>query len=358
MTVENNDIPKIKASNTKKEMIEAFNLLKQKYEERAKTELKPEKNQKIKKEKEVVQIADKITSDSVIKRVNDLKMEIAEALSGIAFKLEEETERYNKIKEAIEVKNKELQEIFEINESAFALAALIEAQKQKKIEFENEMEQRKKIIEDEINNTKTHWEKETQEYLDKLKEQKKEDEKIRKRQKEEFEYNFNREQEQKKRKLKDEIEDLKKELKNRKEDFEKEVLEKENDLLQRDLAVSEREKVMADLQSKVNAFPKELENKVNQSVKEITDVLKAEAKKNEELLIKGFEGEKNVLMTKIESLEKVTEVQKKQIDTLSRQLENAYGKVQDIAVQAVSSSQSYNITAPYPKETSVEPDKS
>ena len=356
MTIENNDIPKIKASNTKKDMLEAFNLLKQKYQERAKTELLVFfwVTELV---AEIVQIADRMTSDSVIKRVNDLKMEIGEALSDVAVKLEEETGRYNKVKEAIEVKNKELQEIFEIDESAFALAALLEAQKQKKLEFENEMEQGKKILEDEINNTKAHWGKEKQEYLEQLKEQKKEDEKIRKRQKEEFEYNFNREQEQKKRKFKDEIEDLKKELKNRKEDFEKEVLEKENDLLQRDLAVSEREKVMADLQSKVNAFPKELENKINQSVKEITDVLKAEAKKNEELLVKGFEGEKNVLMTKIESLEKVAEVQKKQIDTLSRQLENAYGKVQDIAVQAVASSQSYNITAPYPKDTSIKSDK-
>jgi hypothetical protein len=358
MTAKNDDLPKIKASNTKKEMLEAFNLLKQKFQEKSETEMKPEKEKRARKEQEIVQIADIVASDSVVKRVNDLKVEIGTSLSDITGKLEEETERYNKIKEAIDIKNKELQELFEIDNSAFTLAALLESQKQKKLEFESEIEQRKKLIEDEINLTKAQWEKEKKEYLDQLEEQKKENEKIRKRQKEEYEYNFNREQEQKKSKLKDEIEQLTKNLEKKKEDFEKKVLEKEDELLQRDLAISEREKIVGDLHKRVDAFPKELETKVNQAVKEATDALKADAKKNEELIVKGFEGEKNVLMTKIESLEKVVDVQKKQIETLSKQLENAYSKVQDIAVKAVAGSQNYNITGPYSKDMAKDHDKS
>lgn len=346
MVEKKEDVPKISLSNTKKEMLEAFNLLKEKFKEKSKAELKPEKIKEAKKEKEVTYIADKVASESAIKRISELKLELGNALSIIAGKLEEENEKYNKIKEAINLKNKELNEIFEIENSAYALAALMEAQKQKKDEFEYEMQQRKINLEEEIDQKRADWEKEKRQYYDLLKEQKVEDEKLKKRENEEYVYQFNRDKEHKKQKLKDEIDNLTKELEARKEEFEKQISEKENDLLQRDLAVSEREKAMADLQKRVDAFPLELESNINKAVEEARKAVTADAQKNEELIVKGFQGEKNVLVTKIESLEKVVAEQRKQLDTLSEQLENAYGKVQDIAVKAVSSSQIHNIPAP------------
>ena len=151
---------------------------------------------------------------------------------------------------------------------------------------------------------------------------------------------------------------MEKELQHKKDEFEKQIAERENDLLQRDLAVSEREKAMNDLQKRVDAFPAELESNVTKAVQEATETLKADAKRNEEFIIKGFQGEKNVLMTKIESLEKVVAEQKGQIDTLSKQLENAYGKVQDIAVKAVSGFQIQTTTATEKKPTYQGHDKS
>lgn len=46
-----NEIPDISMANTKKEMLQAYQQLKEKLEAQAKTELKPEKEQKAKKEK-------------------------------------------------------------------------------------------------------------------------------------------------------------------------------------------------------------------------------------------------------------------------------------------------------------------
>ncbi|MDP2107331.1 MAG: hypothetical protein Q8J76_15140, partial [Desulfobulbaceae bacterium] len=48
-------------------------------------------------------------------------------------------------------------------------------------------------------------------------------------------------------------------------------------------------------------------------------------------------GEKNVLAARIEAFERQVTEQKKQIDQFSSQIEKAYGKVQDIAIKAVSS---------------------
>lgn len=75
---------------------------------------------------------------------------------------------------------------------------------------------------------------------------------------------------------------------------------------------------------------------MDRAIAETTERLENEAKKNEQLLKKEFEGEKNVLQTKIDSLEKLVADQQKHIDTLSKQMDTAYGKVQEIAVKAVS----------------------
>jgi hypothetical protein len=339
MMTNDKKIPKIAPSNTKKEMLEAFNRLKTKYEEQAKAQLKPEKVKAEKIENETIRIADTVTTDNIIKRGDNLKSEIIHSLTDITNKLQEETERYRKVKEAIAVKDKELNELFEIEKSAFTLAALLETHKQKSAEFEEKMAQEQATFQDEMENKREEWGKEKQWYLASFKEQQAEDQKKRQREKEEYEYNYKREKEQKKRKLEDELAQIAKEIEMNSEDFEKQVSTKEDELNQREIKVSEKEKLLEGLQQKVDAFPKELESAVNKAIKETTDTLLAEAKKNEQLLIRQYEGEKNVLSTKIESLEKVVSNQIIQIETLSKQLENSYGKVQDIAVKAVASTQ-------------------
>jgi chromosome segregation ATPase len=288
---------------------------------------------------QTVQAADAIAAEPIIKRLSDLKTAVGKELSDVSAKLEEETSRYNQMKSAIELKERELKEIFEIERNAYSLAALMEAQKQRKEEFEAEMEERQDLLETDIQQTRQQWQKEKQQYLEDLKEQKKEDEKLRKREKEEYEYNFKREQELAKAKLADEIAALEKELQKKKADFELTVTTKETALQKRESEVAEREKDIDDLQAKVASFPQELEDRINRAVADAVNSVKQAAQKNEELLKKGYEGEQNVLQTRIEGLEKTVASQKQQLEGLTRQLEKAYEKVQDIAVKAVSRSQ-------------------
>jgi len=72
-------------------------------------------------------------------------------------------------------------------------------------------------------------------------------------------------------------------------------------------------------------------------VKEATDRLKLEAKNREELFRKEFEGERNVLATKNESLEKTCKDLIAANAKLAQQLETAYQKVQEIAEKTVES---------------------
>jgi|SRR5579859_5260403 len=121
--------------------------------------------------------------------------------------------------------------------------------------------------------------------------------KAQERAREDFNYAFKREQQAIKDKLTDEKLALEKEIKVRRETAEK-------DLAEREKVIGEKERELAELRAKATAFSKELENAVNHAVKETGDRLKLEAKNREDLLVKQFEGERNVLLARNEGLEK------------------------------------------------------
>ena len=72
-----------------------------------------------------------------------------------------------------------------------------------------------------------------------------------------------------------------------------------------------------------------------QAVKESSERIKLEAKNRDELLRKEFEGERNVLIARNESLEKASKDIVTANAKLAQQLEAAYQKVQDIAQKTV-----------------------
>jgi uncharacterized coiled-coil protein SlyX len=112
----------------------------------------------------------------------------------------------------------------------------------------------------------------------------------------------------------------------------------ESELKGREKVVVEKEEELNELRKKVSAFPKEMEMAVSKAVKETTEKLILEAKNREELVKKEFIGERNVLTTRIESLEKSVKEQNEQTAKLSQQLEKAYQQVQEIAVKTIEGS--------------------
>jgi len=318
-------------SNTKKEMLETYNALLKQLQEKREAELKPEKKIEEKKQKEVVKVAETLSSEGVVRDIGNLKLEIGKRLTHISDGLEEEVDKFKKIQKAIELKEGELTELYEIERSAETLAALIESQNQKRQEFESEMATRKEELNQEIRTVREGWEKEKKEHEAEVKERDAAEAKRRERENEEYGYDFKREQQLAKDKFEDEKAKTEKEIQLKKEHMEKELAERER-------AIAEKEEELNELRTKVTAFPKEMEEAVNKVVKETTERIALEAKNREELMRKEFDGERNVLTTRIESLEKTVKEQSGQIANLSGQLEKAYQKVQDIAVKSVEGS--------------------
>jgi len=322
------DHKKLTPTNTKQEMLQAYNALLKELEEKREGELKPEKKIEEKKIKEAVQVAESLTTEGVGKEIANLKLEIGKTLTRISDQLEGEVNRFVAIRNAISAKEKELAELYEIEKSAMSLAALIEAQNQKRQEFTAEMEEKKETLRQEIDSTRAAWEKEQEEHGTAIKERDAVEKKRQTREKEEFDYAFKREQQTVTDRFTYEKAKLEQELKDKKEQMEQE-------LTARETAIAAKEAELNDLRKQAAQFPKELDAAVNRAIKETSERLLMEAKSREELLKKEAEGERNVFKTRIESLEKTTKEQSERITALTKQLEAAYQKVQDIAVKTV-----------------------
>ena len=327
---------KLTMSNTKKEMLDAYHGLLKELKEKKESELKPEKKIEERKAKEVVAIADSLSTEGVEKGISNLRLEIGRMLTEISGRMEGEVNTFKGIQKAIDVKEKEFQEVFEIERSAETLVALIESQNLKRQEFESEMAKRKEELNEEIDTTRAEWEKEEKDYEAEIKKRDAEEKKRREREKEEFTYTFNREQELAKDEFVDEKLKLEKELREKKEQVEKELAERERQVAAKELELEE-------LRKQVINFPEEMAAAVNKAIKETAERINLETKNRVELQVKEFDGERKVLTTRIESLEKTVKEQNQQIAHLSEQLEKSYQKVQDIAVKAVEGSSNVNL---------------
>jgi hypothetical protein len=312
-------------------MLNTYNEVVNQLQEKREAELKPEEKIKEKTMQQVLEVADSLSMDGVVQEVSALKSETGKLLSQMSDKLEEEVNKYRQIKRAVEVKGKELQEIYEIQKSASSLAALIEAQHQMRQEFEFDMMDRKEDLSQEMKTLRAEWEQEKKRREAEIKERDAAERKQREREKEEYLYVFQREQQLAREQFQDEKSRLERDIQNKREQMEKELAEREQ-------VVTQKEEELNQLRERVNAFPKELESAVNKALKDAMDRVQLEAKNREELLKKEFEGKQNVLNTRIESFEKTVKEQNEQIVKLSQQAEKAAGQVQDIALKAISSS--------------------
>jgi hypothetical protein len=309
---------KLSDKNTKQEMLDAYQTLVRQLEEKRAADLAPERRVEEKRTEEALKVAMAIDPEGIDRDIGALKAEIGKMLADVSDRLAGESSKFRGIQKAVASKEKELQELFGIEKSAVSLAALIEAQNQKRAEFENQMAREREELEGEMEARRADWEAEKKAREAELKERDATEKKARDREREQAI----------KDKLNDEKTALEKEIKIKRETADKELAEREK-------AVAERERELAELRAKAAAFPKELENAVNQAVKEISDKLKLEAKNREDLAHKQFEGERNVLAAKNESLEKAGKDLVAANMKLAQQLEAAYQKVQDIAEKTV-----------------------
>jgi hypothetical protein len=325
---------KLTAKDTKQEMLSAYQDVLRQLEEKRQAESRPEAKVEQRITAEAVKVADELSNEGVVKQISDLRANIGKLLSQASDRLEEQVGRYAQITRAIAFKEKELSEIYEIQKAALSLGALIQAQHEKREQFEREMAEEKEELAREIDEARRQWEQEKDAHDAAIKERDAFEARRRKREDEEYRYAFAREQQIARDQFADEKGKLERDLARRKAEMEQQLGERER-------VVGEREAELGRLRQQVDAFPLQLDAAVARAVKETTTRAQSEAAAREELLKREFAGERNVLTTQIASLQQAVKDQAAQLAKLSQQSEKAYGQMQDIAVKAIEGSSNF-----------------
>ena len=330
-------LPIVSMSNTKKELLDAYAEARRRVDEQRKELLSAEKARTA-AEKEVARaVAVQDSESDPIKRIHDLRAVLGNELLGLADRFEHEMQTFKNVQFAVEQKKKELETLYGIEAQVEDLSGLIALHAEKKKAFNEQEQLQKQTFDEEMKTRRLQWEKEQKEAEARVEEARTERKVKWKREQEEYDYALNREREQRRNELDDELKTLTREIETKQAEFDAACVAKQGELSWREEIVAEREKVMDELQQKVNTFSASVDEAVSRSVKDNTEKLTAEFRARESLATATHDGEIRVLQSRIESLDKQVEVQLVQIDRLSEKQESAYQKVQDIASRAVDS---------------------
>jgi len=364
------EVPVVSMSNTKKELLQAYQTMRELQADRDQEILDAEEARQKMENELALATADVQAKQDPARRIQELRTALGKELLSLAERFEAEIETFQKVRNAVEQKRKELEALYGIQAKASDLAVLIAAQQEQKRQFEEEMaekraefgaemsearselqqeiEEGQAEFEEETSSQRSAWEKERADAEARVAREDEERERKRKREQEEYDYKLKREREQGRNALEDELGQLEREITQGREAFQAESAQKQAELTRREEAVTEREKTMAELEARVQAHPAELDKAVKTAVKENTDLLTLRHDNAQALSKATFDGERRVLESRIQSLEAQVKSQFTQLEELAAKQEKAYQKVQEIANRAVDAGRREVVTVPTP----------
>lgn len=303
----------------KEDILKAYEELLAKYKEQEKTAKAPDKEVEVQKaaEEAVVTKASTYTVEGIVKGLADLKLDLSKTLTDLSDKLIAEENKLEELQQAIAIETKHLEEIYDIEVAAEALATLIRTHEEKRETFEEEMA-----------TAREQWQKEQEEHELAIKERDANLKKEREREAEEHAYTLALSRKKDKDAYEEEKAALEKSLKEERETQEK-------DLAEREAALAAQEAEIAELEVRAEAFPTELAEAVEKAKEEAIALTGKQAKQEADLLAKENEGKERVAELRIKTLEDTVADQAAQIEALTKQLNSATTQVQNIAVKAI-----------------------
>ena len=321
--------PEISEKSKKNEILAAYQeLLEQIGQNKQESHQEEKKKQQ---EKETVISASTMAPDRIVKNLAEVKVSISQALDMLEQRLTEEYRRLSDLQSAIKIETARLEEIHEITLNADSLAALLLAQKEYKIRFEEEMMASKIQFEDQVTETKTAWAKEQERMQLEQKELKEAIKKARTRDEEEYNYALQLERKKDLDTYDAQKFALEKELAERKEQAYKEFAERE-------ASIQSQENELKEMRVRVEQFPRELEKALREMEKATKEQLERTYKFQMDLSAKEIEGERKLSQQIISSLQSKINEQENYIKQLTQKTDEATNQVQNIALKALESS--------------------
>jgi hypothetical protein len=318
-------------SHTKTQIISEFKkLLEQRNQLDSKVATKEQEAEK-EKGKQILEKAANYTKDTIVKGLADLQLEFGTLVIESSEKLKTELLKLDELKQAIEVKNQQLEALKKIRIVADALYLLNQEHREKMNLLEQNITRCQEELDKEKKTLQKVWEKEQQEFETTT--QVEQDKITATRKQEEEEYNY--EQQRIRQIEQDEYEEkqrnLERELQNINQEKTKNWTERES-ILEKNKAEFEENK------KKAAGFDEALKEAEKKAREEAIQEASREAKVKADLVAKEWEATQQAYELQVASLEETIQRQNEQITNLSTQLQATMAQAQELALRAFSTS--------------------
>lgn len=308
----------VSGKNTKNEILEAYEQLLKEVQANKSGDTKKQAEQEQKQK--TVEKAASHSNEDIVKNIANLKVMLNGSLDKLEDNLLKEFRKFTEVKEAIESEEQRLKDVYEIHVNIDSLEALLLAQKEKKVQFETEMNEKRQTFETEMAATREKWEREKKQWEQTFKEQKEQKEKERKREEEEYTYN------------------LKLQRKKEEDDYNHRRQMQEQELAEKEKEWKEKESEYQELKKQVAEHPAQLEEAVKKAREEVTNTLTTQYNYEKDLYQKEINGDIKLYQQTIKNLETKISEQNKLIDQLTQKADLSSDQVKEIAMKALEGS--------------------
>ena len=283
------------------------------------------------KDKEILAVASEYTVDGIVKGLADLQLEFGTIVNELSEKLAKENSKLDELNRAIEVETKYLQKLQKIRIVADTLDVLTQEHQENLSKLEEDITEKREILEKERQQTVKDWEKEQAKFEEAEQEYNEFLAKNREKETEEYQYKL----EDSRKINEDNYQETKRQLER---ELQSATREKDKDWVERENIITQRQSLLEEYQKKVASFPAELDAAYKKAKEDAIKNASQKAKVESDLFEKDWEGRKQSYELKITSLEQNIERQREQIESISTQLQETLKQAQDLAMRAFGNS--------------------
>ena len=277
------------------------------------------------------------TVHEVLQGLSVLRTGFGSAVSALSAQLTAEATTLAELRRSVATQTAALQELHNLEVTDQTLDELLQKYAEEAERFDTDMQQQRQAFEQEMAERRTAWHREQDMQARFSKER---DAALRRaREREAAEYAYERE-----RTRKQETATYEQTQKKRHEALDALVQSRQHDAQVREQAIADQEKLFAEYQAKVEAFPAERDAAVQKAAAEGRRLVETDARIQADLQAQEIAGEKRIAELRITALRATIDKQAVQIDHLSQQLNAVLKQAQDLAVKALegtSTSSSY-----------------
>jgi len=312
----------VNEKSTKKQILDAYQASLSTIKQLKAGQLDPRAEKARAKKAEVVDATEPEKVKGALEELGEAVKDTQEVMAVIESKFNKVSE----LEEAIKFQKEELNDLYGIAAEAETLAALIETKQKVKEDLEESIEA-----------VRRGWGEEKAEQAKQSVIEAKDAEAERTRRAQEWEYDFARTVKQKKYALEDELTLRKKEFQAGMDEIAKQEAERCEELNKREAAVTEREEKMAELEETIEKLKAETDQRVMEAGQAARDKAKVSYNIEVNAIKKGHEAEVSILEGKNASLRDQVENLRAAEASLSTKLNEAYAKIQDVALKSLES---------------------